>query len=1129
MPTSPRRNSNKITPNNNTENMMNEHNDIFIKTSPNSTVPTGQSTSGQIVTSPSSTATSNKHEVYTVPVNNKEARSQLEYKYPSNYIKTTKYTLWSFVPVNLFNQFRRFYNIYFLVAAVLGFVPNASAISPFTQVFPLAIVLLATMVKDGVEDFYRYKSDLRANNEPYVIVRNGRAERILSQHITAGDLIIIKKDEQFPCDLLLLSSYHPDGVCYIETSQLDGETNLKRRNCLQETATLRSDDVISNLKGCLECDMPNSKMNAFNGRLIVHYSSDPKSDHEETYPVGHQQLLLRGAQLRNTEYIYGMCVYAGVDTKIFRNLKNSKLKFSTMDSKLNKLLIGMFAYNAILLVVSIVFTYIWNMKYVASDAAAYLYDGTSALALSSLQSMTYFILYTYTIPISLFITMELVRIIQAMFIQWDENMVTTKPDGREINAIARNSNLNEDLGLVEYIFSDKTGTLTQNVMKLARWFVADQVFDELANPGGLGAAIKHTKNKNLELFARCVSVCHSAIVSYDDKKKDFVYEVESPDEGALLEGIKLSDVVLLDRGKQFTKVRVFGKEVVYEVLDLIEFTSDRRKMSVVLRTDEGIHVYCKGADQKIFNSLSSKDAAKNLEDAKSKLYQFSCEGLRTLAFAYAPLSEKTYADYQSKMKTARASLVDREASIAAAAEIIEKDMYLLGCSAIDDKLQDEVPETIEYLLNCGIKLWVLTGDKRETAVNIARSCRLFSPQMHVMEVEVSSVEQCLDRLKAVQSEIIQRNSDDLNGLVINGDSVALAVEHMKPLFLQVANRCHSVVCCRVSPIQKANVVALFKTDLKKIVLSVGDGANDVSMIQTANIGVGIVGQEGAQAVRASDYAIGEFRCLKRLIAVHGRYNNVRQSKLIYYSLYKNSMFITICMWFGMNSGWSGLQIYQETFLALFNVVFTSLPPFTLAIMEQELSERKIYKFPRTYKDNSGTRFFHWKYFLYYLLLPIWHSVVIYFGLWLLQGDGVLKQNGLDMSYGMQAWFASSAVMLVVMSKFLMHTRSVNILMAGSIMLSLLVYTVFMFVCDLIPLDSEWGAAINIHTMVPYYLYLVFVVIAALLPDYAIMYGLAQMNPSSSDIIREMRIPDNDFHELRESNEKLAMYDMVSKC
>eukprot|EP00842_Homolaphlyctis_polyrhiza_P003405 jgi/Hompol1/4065/HPOL_006903-RA len=296
----------------------------------------------------------------------------------------------------------------------------------------------------------------------------------------------------------------------------------------------------------------------------------------------------------------------------------------------------------------------------------------------------------------------------------------------------------------------------------------------------------------------------------------------------------------------------------------------------------------------------------NLKAAQESLNAFANTGLRTLVVAYRRMSEADYQTFKTQFDTAERSLTNREGMIEEACEAAERELTFIGCTAIEDRLQDRVPETIEYLRKAGLKIWLLTGDKLETAINIGMSSRLIGPEMRLIILQASTVQEVETEMEKYLVEMKEYPTKSY-ALVVNGDVLvhALAGPHKQKL-LAIGLGCNSVICTRVTPLQKALVVRLVRSNLKSAVtLAIGDGANDVSMIQEAHVGIGIMGKEGTQAVRAADYAFGEFRFLQRLLSVHGRYNYLRMANLIFYSFYKNIAFITVQWWFGFYNAWAG--------------------------------------------------------------------------------------------------------------------------------------------------------------------------------------------------------------------------------
>ena len=257
---------------------------------------------------------------------------------------------------------------------------------------------------------------------------------------------------------------------------------------------------------------------------------------------------------------------------------------------------------------------------------------------------------------------------------------------------------------------------------------------------------KETKAK-MDLFMMALALCHGVIPSWDEKLKEMIYESQSPDETALLSAARANRYSLMKRTKQGMEVEVDGRLVKVEILGVVEFNSTRKRMSVVVRMKDGekshIRVLCKGADNIMMARIhKTKSNAQLLQKAADALIEFSNIGLRTLVIGYRELSEAEFQTYKKEWDAAEISLyANREEMLDAASDLIEKDLVLLGCTAIEDKLQDRVPETIENLLLSGIKMWLLTGDKQETAINIGLSSRLIDRSMRVCILASKSKEE----------------------------------------------------------------------------------------------------------------------------------------------------------------------------------------------------------------------------------------------------------------------------------------------------------------------------------------------------------------------------------------------------
>jgi phospholipid-transporting ATPase len=589
--------------------------------------------------------------------------------------------------------------------------------------------------------------------------------------------------------------------------------------------------------------------------------------------------------------------------------------------------------------------------------------------LSSGSRFVFLLLYNNLIPISLYVTIELVNIGQSLLVSSDLNIYEESLD---LPCSVRSSNLCQELGLVSNIFSDKTGTLTRNEMKLVKFIVDGQIYDigteivshgqTVKSPVVTMLADKKGKGAKIYDFMQCLTVCHTVV-----RQKDGTYRAESPDELALVEGVACYDCGLKERGTASMIVNLVGVETTFDILAVNAFNADRKRMSILVRnqTNNEYLVLCKGADN-IMLPLCEIDThtRKSIEKSLLDLANF---GLRTLCIAQKKLTAQAANEWLETFKAAASSLQDRAEKLATAAADLEMHMELVGITAIEDRLQDEVPEVIADLAKAKIVLWMLTGDKEETAVNIGRSCNLVLNNTKLFFVtRIDNNEAYKTRLEEVFKEItagytletgfVEDGVQKEIALVMDGPSFRYFDENdatQRMWLLRIGKHCRSVIACRLTPIQKQQLVALVKKDTvpRAITLAIGDGANDVPMIREGDVGVGIFGKEGRQAANNADFAIGQFKFLRRLLLVHGRWNYSRQSRVFLYSMHKNMVITLTLYWFSYYAAVSGTSIYESWVYTSFNFVL-GLPIIFYGIQDRDISDAFAMKNPQVY--STGT-------------------------------------------------------------------------------------------------------------------------------------------------------------------------------
>ena len=617
-----------------------------------------------------------------------------------------------------------------------------------------------------------------------------------------------------------------------------------------------------------------------------------------------------------------MVVYSGHETKLLMNSSKAPLKWSNIDKTTNAQIVFLFFILIVIALASALGSHI--VKNNGDDHTYISADKENDNFFFNF--LTFFILYNNLIPISLLVTIEFVKFIQAYYINSDSQMYHQTSD---TFALARTSNLNEELGQIKYVFSDKTGTLTENIMKFKECSIAGEKFssetldsinaENERDPNAIRLASSSSygnfqANDNSKLFFVSMAVCHTVIPEKPEGGGPVEYNASSPDEKALVEGAAHFGFEFIERHPNTVEVKIEGQSIEeYEVLDTIEFTSARKRMSCVTRFPNGsIRLLIKGADNIINDRLGPSESThkKYLSSTFGHLEDFARKGLRTLCFAVRDIPEAEYKAWKEEYSEACNAIENREEKIEEVAAKLERDLTLIGATAIEDKLQDGVPETIANLLSANIKVWILTGDKQETAINIGHSCKLLRQEVPLIILNTTDLDTTREEITKELSDR-KDNTEDVS-LIVDGKTLVHALNHsLRKDFIDLCSMCNAVICCRVSPIQKAEVVELVQEHTKAITLSIGDGANDVAMIQKAQVGVGISGNEGLQAANSADFAIAQFRFLQRLLFVHGAWNYTRISKVILYCFYKNICLYIIELWFAIYSYWTGQVLFER--------------------------------------------------------------------------------------------------------------------------------------------------------------------------------------------------------------------------
>lgn len=1145
--------------------------------------------------------------------------------YINNFIRSSRYTVYDFIPKQLIFQFSKLGNFYFLVMGTLQLIPGLSTVGRWTTIAPLAVFVAFSMAKEGYDDFRRYMLDKVENKSETWVLADRLQDKVLRhaekrmrkkekgtengdeavsddveaanpvkssnddwvsiqwQHIRVGDVIRLRRDDAVPADIILLHATGPNGVAYIETAALDGETNLKSKQaCTLLAERCETLEGLRRTQATIVSEDPNLDLYSYDGRVTID---------GETVPLSMNNVVYRGSTVRNTKEAIGIIINSGEECKIRMNAnRNVTAKKPAMQSTINRMVL---IQIIIVLSLAVGLTVGYDLWKASTENKAWyikrfinrntpdeakIYDATVPYRNIF---FGYAIMFNTLIPLSLYISLEIIKLGQLLLLQ-DVEMYDPVSD---TPMVANTTTILENLGQVSYVFSDKTGTLTENMMRFRKLSVAgvaclhdvDVERDEetrrkkvearekskkgkakdlsrasttrrheredddetlqgedlvdrpplpmrnsstrsitrwrsSVNMGGSTPIMKTedlldyirrrpstTFSKKVKHFLLCIALCHTCLPEHKDDGT-IEFQAASPDELALVEAARDLGYMLIDRPAQSIKLETRDADgnpqtEVYQVLDVIEFSSKRKRMSIVIRMPDGrICVFCKGADnvimsrlklcnlaeqkfqengrrkslrrtteqdkhlrrmsaqassphnsprssialkrgessnrvdslrlnigkksldlnrlsqqlarsprpsvdmlgspsprqslgrkpsfdendRRIDESLASSDGAV-FEKCFQHIDEFASEGLRTLLYAYRYIDDDVYAQWKQKYREAETSLVDRQERIEEAGELIEQKFELAGATAIEDKLQEGVPSTIDKLRRANIKVWMLTGDKRETAINIGHSARVCKPYS-----EVYILDRTLGNLKGTMTVMLNdvcRGMIPHSVVVVDGQTLAAidADEDLAVLFYDLVIRVDSVICCRASPSQKAKLVKSIRRYVpKSMTLAIGDGANDIGMIQASHVGIGISGREGLQAARISDYSIAQFRFLQKLLFVHGRWNYMRTGKYVLATFWKEMLFFLVQAHFQRSNGYSGTSLYESWSLTVFNSAFTSLPVILLGIFEKDLRADTLLAVPELYMFGQQGRGFSFVQYFGWMIMGVGGSFLIWY-------------------------------------------------------------------------------------------------------------------------------------------------------
>lgn len=1046
-------------------------------------------------------------------------------RFPRNEFTTSKYTVWNFLPFTLFEQFARIANFIFLLYAMIQLIPGVSPFSVWTTLGPLLFILFVTSLKEGYEDYKRHVKDKAVNSVEYVrLDTSGELVSTKACDLCPGDIIIIDDEDFFPADMLLLMSSEVDGTCYVDTSNLDGETNLKELTALSRTAAVPTPLMLKSLRGTLTCQCPNKDLGSFHGVCSLYQESESSESRNSEGKSSHSahstaldatnthtaveasvdinNILLKGSQLKNSGWVAGMIIFTGTMTKLALNTNITKFKFSKIETELNRVVPNVFFFQLVLTLISCTLSYLFTLKPTSPEI---IYEDNGFLYWL-FSAFSYLVLYSFFVPQSMYVVFEFSRVIQSKFMESDLEMFEATGGAHAVT-----STLNEELGNVQFMLSDKTGTLTKNNMicdsfcmggylyffkDLDTFFpkgpkepkdttpkttleppqnvfqfrkpTADSslsppkaihsekygrqeenraevrvsptaipkqdILEKLMKDRNNGNVLTEYQSEHLKLFMKAVCLCNT--VKPVEANGEILLRSESADEDALMVGGLRLGWQIIGRDKENILIREGFPDCIdnavdpedddftgheyhsYSYLDVLPFTSARQRMTVVVKDleDGKIYLFTKGADSKILSMTTEKeffsevqgqttpenaDRAKMLKDIYDHTQSCSKKGLRILLVAAKQVPLSLYNSWKITLEQANKNMRKRDEAIESAFSELEFGVSVVGATAVEDELQDDIKNDIQRLRDAGITVAMATGDKKETALIIGRNCGLLDDQSDTIDLTGNKSEVLLVMNTALkkygldtgnkvsvsvqceadgdESEATSENTKKKKRgfvLIVDGKNVDYFLKKKSGDFIRLLTNARTAICCRMSPKQKATIVSVMK--MRGIVCcAIGDGANDVSMIRESSVGVGVKGKEGNAAVYSADYVIGRFHHVIKLIMYHGRNNYRGNCYSIYTAFYSHLTFNLPLFYFSFFSGFSSQTIYSSFLLS---TLFVFVSPIYAAVgwFYQDIPASVVISNPIIYKRSLSERLFTPKELWFYILYSIIHSVICFF-------------------------------------------------------------------------------------------------------------------------------------------------------
>lgn len=1061
-------------------------------------------------------------------------------------------------------------------------IPNAPTRSWYSTGLPLLVSMFISIFANILGAKKRYTVGRCVDYKKCTIL-HGRKAKIRSTrvaNIAVGNIIKLSSDEEVPADIIVLASSNPGGQVHVDTSYIDGHNNLQTKRSVKGAKVEASIRSFANIRGYIVCNKPSPDLNAFSGTLYL-------KGHPRPSNITIDNFVMKGSIIRNTTHLYGVVVYTGPDTKLAQNIASTfkPIKLGFFERIINKFSIILAVLYLICLFASIV----TRSSNIVNREHPLMKGSRTPIESISFVIFRFIVLYGSLMPVALPAVMDLLRLFFAPFYDGvvisaanygskpkedndTPNKLESKANSLDLDddsvegpkSWSLNSSLFEDLGMVDFIFTDKTGTLTSNNLSITLITFGKKTYRVEEGTDRFKADVAEQDlcdNPKFDLFLRLMCMCNSSYQvvnmppfssirsfvttnlftskfigsgSYEEFKREsttafskkgtrfgsvFFIEPEnaigSKDESMAIgsnmsEGLSgtsssmgsskvdrlgsydnyfkiTSDETphrhsrsshaqnfkstsqedecmtslamelgycLMSRSKSSMSINIKGVGETLDIVGINEFSSTRKRMSIVLREegDEGSILFVKGDGESMLNLLKFDGHKGDIEVLRNRIRKQGLFGYRVLVCAYRKLDPEETLVYQRHYADYEGSVYGREERFESCAKLVENNLTYLGLVAFKDEIQPGVVDTVDMLMDSGTRIWMVTGDSKGPSIESAYLSKLLVPPCRIFhaKLENNDGKEALNKESTdLYSRFVQERQDGMNTqqlcLVVEGADLNnfFITPDVQTCFINMACSADIVIACGLTPIQKAELVKLVKLRLAPtpITLAIGDGLNDIKMIQEAHIGVGVINPDNPHAASYADFAVTSFSSLKQLLFLQGSRTLQAMCIVVYWSYFKSLCFVMPLFYYQGYTNWAGLDLYGSFIQLLFHTVFTPIPVVLCALFYKQISNQLFANLPVLY--TLGRRRYHISLlkFCFWILEGIIMSVFCYYsiqmsviGTPMVRGGGTLSARAFGLLCSLGSLIISNSRLVIEFAprNYLVSIPLVSIFILGAI-------------------------------------------------------------------------------------------------